>query len=187
MTLRQLTPHEKRTVRIATAIIAVYLTLFCGFLVYKRLAAVRAKYRSLVAEALDLRQEIRPDPDKVEHARKLMETFRMDPMTLAATSLVSRASAAIQKASDESGMAAGPIRESSSHTGKEAASIQFETSGPVPAVLALLHNLQRTGYPLIVDSVQMTPDTRRPGSLKVNLIMLVLDFDKWKKEEQPNA
>jgi hypothetical protein len=185
--MRQLTPHEQRTVRFAAALIAVYLALFCGFLIYKRLAAVRSDYRRLVGEASELRQEIRPYPDKVEHAKKLMENFRMDPMTLAATSLVARASAAIQKASDDAGMAAGPIRESGSHTAKEAASIQFETSGPVPAVLALLHNLQRTGYPLIVDSVQMTPDSRRPGSLKLNLTILILDFDKWKTEEQPSA
>jgi hypothetical protein len=185
--MRQLTPHEKRTVRFAGAIIAVYLVLFCGFLVCKRLVAARSDYRRLVTEALDLRQEIRPYQDKVEHAKKLMEGFRMDPMTLAATSLVAQASAAIQKASDDAGMAAGPIRESSSHAAKEAASIQFETSGPVPAVLALLHNLQRTGYPLIVDSVQMTPDTRRPGSLKLSLTFLILDFDKWKPEEQPDA
>jgi hypothetical protein len=185
--MRELTSQERRTVRFAAAIIGVYLALFCGFLVYKRLAAARSDYRRLVAEALDLRQEIRPYPDKVEHARKLMESFRMDPMTLAATSLVAQASAAIQKASDDAGMAAGPIRESSSPAAKEAASIQFETSGPVPAVLALLQNLQRTGYPLIVDSVQMTPDTHRPGSLKLNLTILILDFDKWKPEEQPNA
>jgi hypothetical protein len=185
--MRQLTPQEKRTVRFAAAIIAVYLALFCGFLIYKKLAAARSDYRRLVTEALDLRQEIRPYQDKVEHAKKLMEGFRMDPMSLAATSLVAQASAAIQKASQDAGMEAGPIRESSSHAAKEAASIQFETSGPVPAVLALLHNLQRTGYPLIVDSVQMTPDTRRPGSLKLNLTILILDFDKWKPEEQPNA
>jgi hypothetical protein len=185
--MRQLTPQETRTVRFAAVIIAVYLALFCGFLIYKRLAAVRSSYRSLVIEAMDLRQEIRPYQDKVEHARKLMENFHMDPMTLSPTSLVAQASAAIQKASDDAGMAAGPIRESTSHSSKEAASIQFETSGPVPAVLALLHNLQRTGYPLIVDSVQMTPDTQRPGSLKLNLTILILDFDKWKTEEQPNA
>jgi hypothetical protein len=185
--MRKLAPQEQRTVRFAAILIAVYLALFCGFLLYKRLAVARADYRRLVTEALNLRQEIQPYPDKVEHVKKLMENFRMDPMTLAATSLVARASAAIQKASDDAGMAAGPIREAGSHTAKEAASIQFETSGPVPAVLALLHNLQRTGYPLIVDSVQLTPDTRRPGSLKLNLTILVLDFDKWKPEEQPNA
>jgi hypothetical protein len=185
--MRQLNLHEQRTVRIAAIGIGIYLGLFCCFLVFKRFSASRAEYRRLVAEAADLRQEIRPYQDKVEHARKLMEDFRMDPMTLAATSLVARASAAIQKASDDAGMAAGPIRESSSTTAKEAASIQFETSGPVAAVFALLHNLQSTGYPLIVDSVQITPDNRRPGSLKLNLSILIMDFDKWKPEEKPNA
>jgi hypothetical protein len=187
MTMRELNPQEKRTVRLAAILIGVYLALFCCFLVYKRLAAARADYRRLIIEASNLRQEIRPYPDKVEHARKLMEGFRMDPMTLASTSLVAQASAAIQKASDDAGMQAGPIRESGAHAEKEAASIQFETSGPVPAVLALLQNLQSTGYPLIVDSVQMSPDNKRPGSLKVNLTILILDFDRWKSEEKPNA
>jgi hypothetical protein len=185
--MRQLTPQEQRTVRIAGIAIGVYLVLFCGFLIYKRLAGVRSDYRRLVAEASDLRQEIRPYQDKAEHAKKLMEGFRLDPMTLAATSLVAQASAAIQTASNEAGMEAGPIRESSSHNAKEAASIQFETSGPVTSVLALLHSLQSTGYPLIVDSVQITPDNRRPGNLKLNLTILILDFDKWKPEERPNA
>ncbi|HEX4120409.1 MAG TPA: hypothetical protein VH619_07325 [Verrucomicrobiae bacterium] len=185
--MRELTPHEKRTIRIAAILIGAYLVLFGGFLLYKRLAAFRQGYRQVVIEASDLRRQILPYQDKVEYAKTLMETFRMDPMKLAATSLVAQASAAIQKASDDAGMMAGPIRESLSHTGKEAASIQFETSGPVPAVLALLHNLKSTGYPLVVDSVQMSSDTRRPGNMKLNLTILVLDFDKWKKEEQPNA
>lgn len=185
--MRQLNPHEQRTVRLAAIGISTYLALFCGFLVYKRLAAARADYRGLVTEAVNLRQEIRPYQDKVDHARKLMEGFHMDPMTLARTSLVAQASAAIQKASDEAGMAAGPIRESPAQTAKDAASIQFETTGPVSAVLALLHSLKSTGFPLIIDSMQLTPDSRRPGSLKLNLTIVILDFDSWKKEAQTNA
>ena len=95
--MRQLTPQEQRTVRIAGIAIGVYLVLFCGFLIYKRLAGVRSDYRRLVAEASDLRQEIRPYQDKAEHAKKLMEGFRLDPMTLAATSLVAQASAAMPR------------------------------------------------------------------------------------------
>jgi hypothetical protein len=185
--MRTLSPQEQRTVRFAAIAVGLYLALFCGFLLYKKLAAVRHDYQQVVLEASDLREQIQPYQDKVDHAKKIMETFRIDPMKLAATSLVAQASAAIQKASDESGMAAGPIRESQAHGANEAASIQFETSGPVSGVVALLYNLERTGFPLVVDSVQIGSDNRRPGNLKVNLTILVLDFDKWKKEERPNA
>ncbi|HEY3915060.1 MAG TPA: hypothetical protein VGN61_11290, partial [Verrucomicrobiae bacterium] len=173
--MRELAPQEKRTIRFAAIGIGAYLVLFCGFLFCKRLAVLRSDYHRVVIEASDLREQILPYQDKVEHAKKLIETFRMDPMKLAVTSLVAQASAAIQKASVDAGMQAGPIRESQSHTAKEAATIQFETSGPEPAVLALLHNLQSTGYPLVVDSVQITTDNRQPMNLKLNLTILVLD------------
>ena len=64
--------------------------------------------------------------------------------------------------------------------------MQLEGAGPVPAVTAFLHRLDTLGFPLIVDSVQLSPEPR-PGMLKLNLTIIILDFDQWKKEEVPNA
>ena len=39
------------------------------------------------------------------------------------------------------------------------------------------------GYPLIIDTVQLTP-MPMPGQVKVSLTIVILDFDKW---EAPHA
>jgi hypothetical protein len=103
-------------------------------------------------------------------------------------SLVAEASAAIQKAASSGGIQLGPIRESPARTSsKELASMQLEGTGPIPAAMGLLHRLQSLGYPLIVDSVQITPDATKPGMVKLNLTIIILDFEQWKTEELPNA
>ena len=63
----------------------------------------------------------------------------------------------------------------------------MDTTGPVPAITALLGRLESVGYPLIVETVQITADPMRPGQIKMSLTILVLDFDQWKKGETPNA
>ena len=65
--------------------------------------------------------------------------------------------------------------------------MQIEGSGAVPAVMSLLHNLESLGYPLIIDSVQLTTDPMRPGQVKLNLTIVVLDFEQWKPEATPHA
>ena len=44
----------------------------------------------------------------------------------------------------------------------ELATIRLDGVGLVPAVMALLYHLQRLGYPLIVESVQINAPTGRP-------------------------
>ena len=119
--------------------------------------------------------------------KKLMDAARMDPSRLSRTSLVAEASSAIQKAALSGGIQVGPVRESPGRpASKELASMQMEGTGPVPAVMNLLSRLETVGFPLIIDSVQLTPDMR-PGQLKVNLTILILDVDQWIKEGPPHA
>jgi hypothetical protein len=51
-------------------------------------------------------------------------------------------------------------------------------------VLDLLHNIDRIGFPVIIDAVQFSSDPRMPNGLKVNLTIVVLDFDAWKPKEE---
>jgi hypothetical protein len=186
--MRTLTDQEKRTIRFASVVLVLGLLLAGSLWSARRFQARRTHYQELLLEARDVRDEIDRYHEKAEVAQKLMDNFHLDPMTLARTSLVAQASAAIQKASSEAGVAPGPMRESQARgTSKEAASIQFEGTGPVPAVMALLYQLERAGCPLIIDSVRITPDNRRPGNIKVNLTIVVLDFDQWKTEGKPSA
>lgn len=186
--MRTLTPREKRTVRIAGVGIAVYLVLFGGLKVWKFFDTKRTEYRQLVTEANALRQKTRPYQDKVLVVKKMMESFHLDPVRLQKATVVADASAAIQKAAKAGNLQLGPMRESLTHgTGKGLATVQLESAGPVPAVLAFLSSLNTIGFPLIVDSVQFTADNSRPGQVKLSLTIIILDFEQWKSAEVPHA
>lgn len=186
--MRTLTQSEKRTVRFAVIGIAIYLVLFGGFRTWKYLDGKRSEYRKLVQEADALKLQVQPYKEKAEVVQTLMESFRMDPAKLSKSSIVGEASAAIQKAATSGGMQFGPIRESSARaSNKELASMQLEGSGPVPAIMGFLHNVTTLGYPIVVDAVQFSADPSKPGSIKVSLTIVILDFEQWKKEEAPRA
>jgi len=182
-----LTQRDKRTLRLASIGIAIYLALFFGWRGWKQLEAKRAEYQQLLAEAQRLKRELQPYENKVLLAQKLKDAFHLDPQKLSKASIVAEASAAIQKAATSGGIQVGPIRESSARaSAKELTSMQLEGTGPVPAVMGLLHRLESLGYPLIVESVQINPDTK-PGMLKLHLTIVILNFDQWKNEEAPRA
>jgi hypothetical protein len=188
MKARTLTDREKRTLRFGAMAVAVYLVLFLGIRICKALEGKRSSYQQLVTEAQRLRRELQPYENRALMAQKLKETFRLDPRNLSRASLVAEASAAIQKAATSGGMQLGPIRESAARSSaKELTSMQFEGTGPVPAAMSLLRQLEILGYPLIIDSVQINPDAAKPGMVKINLTIVILDFEQWKAEEPPHA
>jgi hypothetical protein len=183
-----LSDREKRTVRIAVVAISIYLVLFFGFRAWKSLEARRAEYQKLVMEAQNLKQELRPYENKALLIEKLRATFPVDLAKLSKTSLVAEASAAIQKAAQSGGVQLGPIRESSARpSAKELSSMQLEATGPVPAVMSMLHRFATLGYPIVLDSVQINADPMRPNAVKVNMTIVILDFEQWKKQEPRNV
>ena len=186
--MRPLTDREKRTIRLGTIAIGAYLVLFGGTQTLKFFERRRGDYQKLVLEAQNLKREIQIYDDKAIALKKLMENFNLDPARLSRTTAVAQASAAIQSTAAASGIAVGAVRESPGRPStKELGSIQLETTGPVPAITALLSRLQTVGYPILVDTVQITAEPMRPGQIKMSLTILVLDFDQWKKDETPNA
>jgi hypothetical protein len=185
--MRPLNDREKRTIRFAGIGIAIYLALFGGFQVWKFFDQKRSDYRQLAHEAQNLRRQARPYRDKVLVVKKLMDEFHMDPAGLKKEMVVSDASAAIQHAARAGGLQLGPVRESPARgSGKTLATVQMESSGQVPAVLAFLAGLNRIGFPVVVDSVQFTADNSRPGQVKMNLTIIILDFDRQKSEQPKN-
>src|SRR4030095_1376012 len=91
------------------------------------------------------------------------------------------ASPAVPQAAVGGGIQLGPIRESPSRGGaKELTAVQLEGMGTVPAVLGFLQSLGSLGYPVIADSLQLTPEMTQPGQLKMNVTLVILDFDQWK-------
>lgn len=185
--MTKISERDKRTLRIAGLGVAIYLILFFGIGGWKRLEGKRSEYRDLVASAQRLKREVQPYENRVLLAQKLKDGFKMDPRKLSRLTLVSEASAAIQKAAQSGKVQLGPIRESPGRSSaKELTSIQLEGTGPVPSIIGFLHHLESLGYPLVVETVQLTPESK-PGSVKMNLTIVILDFDQWKKEEAPGA
>jgi hypothetical protein len=186
--MRPLTHSEKRTIRIGAIAIGAYLVLFGGMRTVKFFERKHTEYQKLVHEAQSLKREIQIYEEKAIALKKIMETFNLDPARLSRTTAVAEASAAIQKTAAATGVAVGAVRESPARAlGKELGAIQMETVGPVPAVTALLGRIEKVGFPLIVDTVQISAEPTRPGQIKMSLTILVLDFDQWKKGDTPNA
>jgi hypothetical protein len=159
-----------------------------GSRAWKFLHGRHAEYSQLVAEAKSLREELRPYRNKAEVAGKLMEGFQMDPAKLTKNTVVADASAAIQKAAMTGGIQLGPIRESPARSAaREMASIQLDGMGQVQAIMTFLSRFDSLGYPLVLDSVQISSDPQKPGMIKLHLVVLILDFEQWKSEERPNA
>jgi len=186
--MQNLNPREKRTIRIAIFVLVVFFVGLGGSRGWKYASVRRADYNKLVLEAKNLREELRPYANKVQVATKLMEGFQMDPAKLTRASVVADASAAIQKAATSGGIQLGPIRESPARTAaKELTSMQLDCSGQVQALMTFLSRFESLGFPLVLDSVQITADPQKPGMLKLHLNIVIMDFDQWKAEERPNA
>ena len=51
-------------------------------------------------------------------------------------------------------------------------------------MLSFLAGLNTIGFPLVVDSVQFTADNSRPGQVKMNLTISILNFDGQKQAKE---
>lgn len=179
-----LSDHERRTIRIAAIGLAIYLVLFFGWRVWSRFETVRADYQKLVRDAERLRKDLQPYENKALLLEKLKEISRIDPAKLVKATLVAEASAAIQKAAQGGGVQLGPIRETAARSSaKELTSMQLECVGQIPAIVSLFHRLETLGYPLLIDSVQINPNTNPPGTVKLSLTVVILDYEQWKLEK----
>src|SRR6478609_9010417 len=141
--MRTLNDRERRLIRMASAGLLIYLALF---FIARPLQKRRAEYQNLVMDSEVLKARIRPYADRALVTKKLMEEFQLDPAKLSKASVVGEASAAIQKAAAGAGLQVGPVRESLSRSSsKELASVTFEGTGPVPAVLGLIKRMETLG------------------------------------------
>ena len=182
-----MTERDQKTIRIGGIIIVIYLVCFFGYKGLKRRQGGREDYAALVKRAQRLQEDVRAQENQVLLFEKLTAASKLDPRKIKKETLVADASAAIQSAAQQGGIQLGPIRETPARgsTSRELSTFQVEGTGPVPATMGLLHKLQTLGFPLIIDSVQFGPAQNRPGQLKVNITVILLNYDQFK--EGPNA
>jgi len=169
-------------------VLGAYLFLFCGWKTWTALQKHSAAYHQLVTDASDAKEKLQVYDTRALATQKMMDNFHLDPATLTRATVVGEASEKIQQTATSSGIQVGPVRESPAKaSSKELATLQFEGTGPVPAVLGLLKRMETLGYPLIIDSVEITPNPMRPDQIKIDMTVVILDFDQWKTEDKPHA
>ncbi|KAB2664314.1 MAG: hypothetical protein DVB31_09980 [Verrucomicrobia bacterium] len=186
--MQTLTPREQRTVRLAAIGIAVYLALFFGFKGFAGLGAMRADHERLVRAANALRSEVQTYQTRALKLQRLMDRTQLDPGRLSTNTVVAQTSAALQLAAQSGGLQLGAVRESVARsTEREMGTIQFEAMGQPAAVLGFMARLDKLGFPVVVESVQLGADSRGPGMLRIHLNLIVLDFEQWKSRQPSHA
>lgn len=176
-----MTDRDKKTLRIGAIIAVAYLVCFFGYKALKSGGASGQSYEDLARRAAKLEQEIRAQETQVLLFEKLAEQSRLDPRKLKSETLVADTSAAILKAAQQGGIQLGPVRETPGRDkARELSTIQIEGTGAPAATLTLLHNLRSLGYPILIDSVQFSPAQNKPGQVKINLTLIILNFEQWK-------
>jgi hypothetical protein len=184
--MRTITDSEKRTLRLGSVVLAVYLAAFGGYTVWKKMEKLRTDYGKLEQDAINLRREIQPYENKVLLLEKLKGS--LDPAKLSKKTLVADASSAIQKAAMTGGVQLGPIRESPPRpSAKELASMQLEGMGQPRSMISFLERLNMLGFPLLIDNVQIAVDPTKQGMVKLSLTIIILDYEQWKNEEVRRA
>ena len=176
-----LTERDRRTLRYGAIALAAYLVLFFGVKLWRHLESVRTDYANLVLDAQLMKQQF----ETYEARRVVLEKLRgasgVDLSKVPKASLVAKTSGAIQQAAVAGGIVIGPVRESPGNANRgELAVMQLEATGPVQGLLTLIQQVQTLGYPVIIDGIQMKPDLRQPGMLKLDVDLVILDLDKWK-------
>jgi hypothetical protein len=188
MPFPKLTDKDRRTLRLAAIGLTLYLVAFFGLKGLLFLGQRRAEYVRVRQEAEALRQRFDLYHSRSVRLERLMESFRMDPAALSTNTLVADASAALQQTALQGGLQLGPIRETLSRgSERELGTIQLEAAGPVPQLMTFLHRLRSLGFPVVIDSLQFSPEPRRPGFIKINLGLILLNYHRWDEKEGSNA
>lgn len=186
--MKELTPSERRTVRIGSIGLGLYLVLFVGLKWFQAAESLRKEHAALRLKAAALRADVERYHLRTERLGRLMERLQVDPGTLTTNTVVGEASAALQRAAQAQGLQVSSVRETVNRSNeRELGSIQFDASGPAPSVVGFLARIQSLGIPVLVESVQCTGNPRGPGQLKMLLNVVVLDFAQWKSREVPRA
>jgi hypothetical protein len=187
--MRPLTDRERRTLRLGGLALLAYLLLFFGVQTWKHSERRRSQYDALRREAAVWNDRLDVHQARVTATRDLMEKLRLDPASLSRTTLVAQASANLQQAARQGGVQLSSIRETPARTaGPDLSAIQLEAMGPAVGVLRFLQSLDSLGVPLITDSLQLAPLQPGAGQLKLNLNLVIPDFDNWKPtDRRPDA
>ena len=183
--MRSLNDREKRTVRIAGVLVAVYLLLFYGIDGLNALEGKREQYHQLGLEAQELDSDVLAELKKRQRLQELRKTWKIDLDALDTQTIVSEVRDAIQKAAGECGVGLGPSREGRARrsTAKELLGVQISGGGTTASIMKFFHRLRSLGYPLAIDRLQLKPVAGKPGQMSASMTVAILNFTPWKEQE----
>ncbi|MDC0325318.1 hypothetical protein OAM01_01010 [bacterium] len=174
---------DKRTLIGGAVIVVVYLSFFYGRSLLGLVEGDRQAYFDKLDEAQQLGALFRSYETKIMKVEKYRNQFQLDVHKINTTNLVGNVGRTIQDLVKKSGYKMGQIREVPGSGGKGvAATLQMEGTGPMKSFMPLLYRFRTTGYPLIIDSLNIRSDKKKPGQLEWSVDVIILDYNRWKKE-----
>lgn len=181
--LDSMSDKDKRTLLGGAVIVVVYLSLFYGSSLLSVFEGDRQAYFKKIDEAKQLSELFQSYETKVMKVEKYRDQFQLEVHEINSTNLVGNVGRVIQDLVKKSGYKMGQIREVPGNGGKGvAATLQMEGTGPMKSLMPLLHRFKSTGYPLLIDSFNIRSDKRKPGQLQWSADVIILDYNRWKKE-----
>ena len=180
--LDSMSEKDKRTLRYGAIAIIVYLSLFYGKSLLGLFEGNRQDYFKKLDEAEQLGALFRSYETKGMKIEKLRGQLGINVHDLSNTNLVGNVGRKIQELVKASGYKMGQIREVAGRGGQGvAATLQIEGTGPLKSLMPLMHRFRHTGYPLIIDSMNIRAEKRKPGQLQWSVDVIILDYSQWKQ------
>jgi hypothetical protein len=154
-------------------------------MVINKLRARQTDNNNMVQQSEELRIDLMKYETDMLKLAKLKKSFQFDPLMGGQETLVSEVSATIQKSAQMNGVKLSMVNETGARPSAAIrASMRLEGEGPMQGVIKFLDGLDRLGFPITIDSVQLNANPRKPGGLRINLEALILDFNAFKLEEE---
>lgn len=169
--------REKRLVIITAIGLSVYLILFFGKDFIGGLEKNRIDYLKMEKSVKEGVVKLRPYSDRSLLLEKLRQKMNLEVRNQDPEKLVALTSLAIQQTAKTSGINIGPLRES---RGTGISSLKFEANGKYESMVKFMRGIATSGYPVIIDSMQMNMDPSKKGTVKLNLSIGIIDFNKYK-------
>lgn len=169
---------EKKLIKFTAIGLTIYLLAFYGkdYLgaFEKKLDDFKKKEKTIVNH----RTKLVPYSSRVLMLEKLRKKLNIDVRRLSSNELVGQTSQAIQQSAKQSGIKIGPLRESS---GRSTSSLRFEANGKYDGMVKFLRSIGTSGYPIMIESMQVNLDPSKKGNVKISLSIGIIDFANWKK------
>lgn len=179
--MRNLSPRERRTIRVAGIAVLLYLAAFFGFRTWRWLEGVRARASDLRATALEIDTEWLREQSKLRRYQALREKSRLDPSALVKDTLVSAAWEAMESCATARQLQLGPAREAPGRgSAHQLRVFQFDGVGPTQNAMEFLHDLRSLGFPLVVEQITVSTANLPPGQVRLTLTVPLFDYESWK-------